>query len=178
MSPKSSRKGFQGMRITNLSDADKAWVQERTELLFGGNFLVSRETVHDPTKLPGFIAIQDGERVGLATYDLQGDRCEVVSLDALCQYMGIGTELLQAVESAARAEGCKTLWTITTNDNLDALRFFQRRGFTISAFRIGGMDKIRMIKPGIPQTGCYGLPVRDEIELSKPVEPGKGWRVV
>jgi len=166
------------MQVTNLSDADKAWVRERTELLFSGTFLVSGEVVHDPTELPGFIAVQDGERVGLVTYHIVEDRCEVVSLDALCQYMGIGSELLQAVESAARAAGCTSLWAITTNDNLDALRFFQRRGFEVKNFRIGGMEKIRMLKPSIPQTGCYGIAIRDEIELEKPIEPGKGWRVV
>ena len=166
------------MQITNLSTADQLWVRERTELLFGGTFLVSRELVHDPTELPGFIAVQDGERVGLATYHIEGDRCELVSLDALCQYMGIGSELLQAVEAAARAEGCTHLWAITTNDNLDALRFFQRRGFTVSDFRIGGMEKIRMLKPNVPATGCYGIAIRDEIELEKPIESGAGWRMV
>jgi ribosomal protein S18 acetylase RimI-like enzyme len=166
------------MRITKLSDADQAWVRERTELLFSGTFLVSREIVHDPTELPGFIAVQDGERVGLATYHIEGERCELVSLDALCQYMGIGTELLQAVEAAAAAAGCRCVWCISTNDNLDALRFFQRRGFVVSDFRIGGMEKIRMLKPNIPATGCYGIAVRDEIELEKPLDPGKGWRVV
>jgi GNAT superfamily N-acetyltransferase len=102
----------------------------------------------------------------------------VVSIDALCQYMGIGTALLQAIESAARAEGCTGLWLITTNDNLDTLRFFQRRGFHVSDFRIGGMDKIRLLKPNIPASGHYGIPVRDEIELQKSLEPGKGWRMV
>ena len=166
------------MQITHLSEADQAWVRERTELLFGGTFLVSREVVHDPTELPGFIAVQDGERVGLATYHIVGNRCELVSLDALCQYMGIGSDLLQAVEAAAREAGCSHVWCITTNDNLDALRFFQRRGFAVSDFRIGGMEKIRMLKPNIPAVGCYGIAVRDEIELEKPVETGKGWRVV
>ena len=166
------------MLIRQLSDADKAWVLERTELLFGGNFLVSRDVVHDPTTLPGFIAVQDGERVGLATYHLGNDRCEVVSIDSLCQYMGIGTDLLDAIETAAREAGCSHLWTITTNDNLDALRFFQRRGFAVTSVRPGSMEKIRMLKPGIPQKGCYGIAIRDEIELEKPVESGKGWRVV
>ena len=166
------------MNIATLSEVDKAWVRERTELLFGGTFLVSRDMVHDPTQLPGFIAEQDGERVGLATYHIENDLCEVVSIDALCQYIGIGSQLLLAVEAAARAEGCTRLWCITTNDNVDALRFFQRRGFVITAFRLGGMEKIRMLKPNIPQVGAYGIPIRDEIELEKPIEPGKGWRVV
>jgi N-acetylglutamate synthase-like GNAT family acetyltransferase len=166
------------MQIRPLSAADKAWVLERTELLFSGTFLVSRDIVHDPTRLPGFIALQDGERVGLATYHIGDESCEVVSLDALCQYMGVGSELLLAIEAAARAEGCTRLWCITTNDNVDALRFFQRRGFTISDIRLDSMQKIRLLKPGIPLAGSYGIPVRDEIELEKIIAPGKGWRVV
>jgi len=166
------------MQVRPLTDTDKTWVQERTELLFSGTVLVSRETVHDPTKLNGFIAAEDDERIGLVTYHIDGDLCELVSIDALCQYIGVGTSLLEAVENAARKAGCKSVWVITTNDNLDALRFFQRRGFAISAFRIAGMDNIRQIKPGIPLTGSYGIPIRDEVELSKSVEQGRGWRTV
>jgi len=166
------------MEIIPLRDSDVAWVRERTELLFSGKFLVSGDVVHDPTRLPGFVAIQDGERVGLATYHIADGDCEVVTIDALCQYMGIGTALLDAVESAARAEGCGCLWVITTNDNLDSLRFFQRRGFVIREVRIDSMPKIRALKPGIPLTGAYGIPIRDEVELERRLEDGKGWRTV
>lgn len=166
------------MEVRPLSDADKAWILERTELLFSGTFLVSRDTVHDPTSLPGFIAVESGERIGMVTYHRDDDQCELVSIDALCQYIGVGTALLEAVENEARQCGCSMLWAITTNDNLDALRFFQRRGFVITDFRINGMEKIRQLKPGIPRTGCYDIPVRDEIELSKPVTAGRGWRTV
>jgi hypothetical protein len=68
---------------------------------------------------------------------------------------------------------------ITTNDNIDALRFFQRRGFQIYQVRPNGMDAIRQLKPGVPSTGHYGIPIRDEIEMEKPLaEAGEGWRVV
>lgn len=166
------------MQVRPLSETDKAWVKERTELLFSGTFLVSREIVHDPTELPGFIAAEGDERIGLATYHIDGDQCELVSIDALCQYMGVGTSLLEAVENIARESGCTHVWTITTNDNLDAQRFFQRRGFAIDAYRVGGMEKIRAIKPGIPLTGSYGIPIRDEIELNKSVVQARGWRTV
>jgi GNAT superfamily N-acetyltransferase len=166
------------MLITDLTIADKIWVKGRTELLFGGDYVVSREIIHDPTELPGFIAVDGGERIGLATYHIEGDECELVSIDALCQYIGVGTALLEAVEKAARVAGCKTLWAITTNDNLDALRFFQKRGFVISAYRLDSMDRIRRMKPDIPETGYYGIPVRDEVELEKTIAAGEGWRVV
>lgn len=159
------------MRINELSDDDRIWVKERTELLFGGDFVVSRSEVHDPHKLPGFIATEGRERVGLATYCVYSGECELVTIDALCQFMGVGTLLLEKVEAAARAAGCTKIWTITTNDNLDAQRFFQTRGFTISQVRLGGMAKIRLLKPSVARIGCYGIPVRDEIEFEKRLSP-------
>jgi N-acetylglutamate synthase-like GNAT family acetyltransferase len=157
------------MRVTELTDDDRIWVKERTELLFGGDFVVSRQEVHDPHELPGFIATEGNERIGLATFSVTGDECELVTIDSLCQFMGVGTALLDRVEASARAAGCRKIWAITTNDNLDAQRFFQKRGFVISAYRINGMTKIRLLKPSIPRIGYYGLPIRDEIELAKPL---------
>ena len=124
------------MRISELSDDDRVWVKERTELLFGGDFVVSREEVHDPHKLPGYIATEGNERVGLITYHINGDDCELVSIDALCQFMGVGSLLLEKVERVARRTGCEKMWTITTNDHLDAHRFFQKRGFAVTDVRL------------------------------------------
>ena len=167
------------MLVTDLSDSDRTWVRERTELLFGGDLVVSRDVVHTPADLPGFICAEGNERVGLATFMIDGDRCELVTLDALCQWCGVGTALLEAVEKAAVAAGCTRIWMITTNDNIDALRFFQRREFRISEVRPNGMDAIRKLKPGVPSVGHYGIPIRDEIELEKSLDAhGEGWRVV
>ncbi len=158
------------MRISELSDDDRVWVKERTELLFGGDFVVSREEVHDPHKLPGFIATEGNERVGLITFHINGEYCELVSIDSLCQFMGIGSLLLEKVEEVAHKAGCRKIWAITTNDNLDAHRFFQKRGFTITDVRLGGMTKIRLLKPNVPQIGYYGIAIRDEIEFEKPLD--------
>ncbi|MFN2370787.1 MAG: GNAT family N-acetyltransferase [Candidatus Krumholzibacteriia bacterium] len=159
------------MLVTELSDDDRKWVQERTELLFGGDFVVSRDEVHDPHRLPGYIATEGPERIGLVTYNITGDDCEIVSIDSLCQFMGVGTLLLEKVEEVAQAAGCMRLWAIATNDNLDAQRFLQKRGFVLSAVRLGSMSKIRLLKPNVPKVGYYGIPVRDEIELTKPLPP-------
>ena len=166
------------MIITDLSERDYAWVKGRTELLFGGDTVVSRDVIHRPAELPGFIAVESGERIGLATFHIEDDVCEIVTLDALCQYIGVGTALLRAIEQAARAAGCQRLWLITTNDNVDGLRFFQKRGFVISAFRINSMNRIRQLKPGLSQTGYYDIPIRDEIEMERDISDGDGWRVV
>ncbi len=158
------------MRISELSDDDRVWVKERTELLFGGDFVLSREEVHDPHKLAGFIAAEGNERVGLVTYHIDGSDCELVTIDSLCQFMGIGTLLLEKVEQVALKAGCTKIWAITTNDNLDAHRFFQKRGFTMTCVRLGSMAKIRLLKPNVPKVGDYGIPIRDEFEFEKPLD--------
>jgi hypothetical protein len=58
------------------------------------------------------------------------------------------------------------MWLVTTNDNLEALRFYQRRGFVLSALRAGAVDEARReLKPMIGRVGNFGIPIRDEIEL-------------
>ena len=105
------------------------------------------------------------ERVGLLTYEVIGDQCEVVTLDAFTQFAGVGTALMNRVIDEARTQGCRRLWLITTNDNLDAVRFYQKRGFTIAAVHVNAIAHSRTLKPSIPLIGNYGIPIRDEVEL-------------
>jgi ribosomal protein S18 acetylase RimI-like enzyme len=88
-----------------------------------------------------------------------------VTIDAFERRRGAGTALLEAVVADARAEGASRLWLITTNDNLDSLRFYQRRGFRLAAMHPGAVDDARRLKPTIPQRGEHGISIHDEIEL-------------
>jgi hypothetical protein len=65
---------------------------------------------------------------------------------------------------------------VTTNDNLDALRFYQRRGFRLAVLRPGAVDRSReSLKPGIPETGAGGIRLRDELELQMDLDQvGRG----
>ena len=84
------------------------------------------------------------------------------------QWQRVGTALITAVEQLAAGHGCTRLWLITTNDNVDALRFYQRRGFQLAVIHRHAVDDSRSrLKPEIPVTGAYGIPRRDEIELEK-----------
>ena len=69
----------------------------------------------------------------------------------------------------ARRSACREVWLTTTNDNVDALRFYQRRGFRLAQLRPGAVDQSRQRKPEIPRVGDYGIPLRDEIDLTRPV---------
>jgi GNAT superfamily N-acetyltransferase len=125
----------------------------------------------DPLEHPALLAEDDnGPLLGMLTYvPQQGwEQCEVLTLHASQQWHGAGTALIEAVQLLAARHGCARLWVITTNDNVDALRFYQRRGFELAAVHRGAVDDSRRrLKPEIPVTGAYGIPLRDEIELEK-----------
>ncbi|RME26780.1 MAG: GNAT family N-acetyltransferase [Candidatus Zixiibacteriota bacterium] len=151
--------------VREKAPADSDWVRALLRNT-GGDCVVSRGRKWFPADLPGFVAIDDAnERVGLATYRIENRECELVTLDALKKWQGIGTALLERVAAAARQAGCRRLWLITTNDNIDAIRFYQRRGMHLVAVHVDALTRSRRLKPGIPAIGCYGIPIRDEIEF-------------
>jgi ribosomal protein S18 acetylase RimI-like enzyme len=153
-----------GVEVRPRERADDAWIA-RVLTDWGARRVVSRGRVHDPMTLPGFVALVDGREAGLATYRIDGDACELVTLNSLEEGRGAGSLLIQAVSNAAKTQGCHRLWLITTNDNAHALRFYQRGGFRIVAIHVGAIDESRRLKPEISAVGLDGIPIRDEIEL-------------
>lgn len=102
---------------------------------------------------------------GVITFMLKGEECEITSLDSLHEGKGIGTALINEVLQEAKEKKCRRVFLITTNDNLHALGFYQRRGFELVAVHCGAVNKSRKIKPTIPLIGGNNIPLRDEIEL-------------
>jgi hypothetical protein len=76
-----------------------------------------------------------------------------------------------ALARLLRAQGIAILRVTTTNGNLSALHY-QRRGFRIVAVRPDAAAS-RRTKPGIPEVGEYGIPIRDEIELVLMLDPDR-----
>ncbi|GAB3967966.1 GNAT family N-acetyltransferase [Actinoallomurus acanthiterrae] len=144
---------------------DVTWVREVFTERWGGVISVSRGVAHDTTALPAFMAHLDGDRAGVATYRVDGQECELVTLDSVREGAGVGTALVDAVAGAARAAGAARLWLVTTNDNLRALRFYQRYGFDLVAVHRDAVARSRALKPSIPEVGLDGIPIRHELEL-------------
>jgi GNAT superfamily N-acetyltransferase len=121
-----------------------------------------------PLDHPALVA-RDGELLaGVLTYVLGDRECEILTLHTAARWRGVGTALVEAVERIARDAGCTRLWALTTNDNVDALRFYQRRGFRFAALNAGAVDRSRTrLKPEIPEYGEYGIPIRDELVLER-----------
>lgn len=138
---------------------------------WGSVEVVSRGRLSRPSELPGFVAMLDGQRVGLATYRMDLDECELVTLDAFAPGRGVGAALVDAVADAASDAGCRRMWLITTNDNTPALRFYQRIGMRLAALHRDAVEESRRLKPQISPTGIDGIPIRDELELELLLTP-------
>ena len=110
--------------------------------------------LHRLDDLPGFAAVSaDGTVAGVVTYLIEADVCEVVSIDAVVQGEGVGTALLEATCAAAVAAGCRRVHLITTNDNVDALRFYQRRGFVLIGAAAGSGRRVAPHEAADPAGG-------------------------
>lgn len=157
------------MNIRPLTEADRAWLEEFVPERWGAPTVVGHGRVFRVAELPGFVALEEDEPVGLVTYSIEGEACELVTIDSLREGLGIGSSLLEAVERSARDAGCRRLWLITTNDNLRMLRFAQRRGFSLVALHPNALEESRRLKPEIPLLGLHGIPMRDELELELPL---------
>jgi ribosomal protein S18 acetylase RimI-like enzyme len=151
--------------IRPISSDDRAWVAATTIERWGDETVVGHGVVYHPAELPGFIADRDGTPVGLLTFAIDGEACEVVTIDALVEGIGAGTALLDACAAHARAHGCTRLWLVTTNDNLRARSWYERRGFHVVAVHEGAVARSRELKPSIPLFGADGISITDEIEM-------------
>jgi len=149
------------------SDLDEAWAEDLLARRLGGRVQARLGELVDLLDLDGLVAERDdGGRVGIVSYRRDGeDACELAGLVAERGQEGVGSALVAALRAAVRG-WCTRIWLITTNDNLDALRFYQRRGFELRALHAGAVDEARQtLKPSLPLTGGYGIALRDEIEL-------------
>jgi GNAT superfamily N-acetyltransferase len=152
--------------VRAVTDADRPALAAFVRQRWGSERFAVRGGLFYPAQLPGFVAEGGTGLIGYAAYEVRGDACELMLLEAVGMGAGIGTALVQAVRDAARAAGCQFLLVVTTNDNVDALRFYQRRGFRLATLRPGAVDEARRtLKPEIPEVGDSGIPIRDELEL-------------
>jgi ribosomal protein S18 acetylase RimI-like enzyme len=157
------------IRVRPVVDGDRPMIAWLMVEFWGSELQVVHQSVYRPAELPGLIAERAGRVVGLLTYQVSEEMLEVVTLNAIERRTGVGTILMEAVAADARQLRCHEIRLTTTNDNLDAIRFYQRRGLRLVALRPSAVDRARLEKPEIPRVGDYGIPLRDEIDLVRRV---------
>ncbi|ANF97519.1 GNAT family N-acetyltransferase [Paenibacillus bovis] len=137
---------------------------------WGGTEMVISSGVYDCLELDGYAALTEENHIGgIITFIIksQDDLCEIISLDSLYEGRGTGSQLLAQVEQTAALKGCQEVRLVTTNDNLEALRFYQKRGYRLTALYPDAVRCARLRKPSIPLLSDNGIQIRDELLLSK-----------
>ncbi|MEU5561752.1 GNAT family N-acetyltransferase [Micromonospora musae] len=145
---------------------DRAGVDALHDREWGGPYVIAHDVRYDLRTLSTLVAVDGaGAVLGALAFHCDADGLEVVSVVAAVPGEGVGTALLEAAATRARAAGLHRLWLITTNDNLRAPRFYQRRGLRLIAVDPGAVDRARRLKPEIPFVGEDGIPLHDELIL-------------
>lgn len=127
--------------------------------------MILRGEVINMTAVDGYFVERDGAIAALITYLVRDDVCEITSLDSLIEGRGTGSALVGKVIETARNRGCRKVIVVTTNDNIHAIRFYQKRGFDMARLYHNALSKSRELKPSIPLIGNDGIPLRHEIEF-------------
>lgn len=156
------------MKIIRLNDRLTDKVSRFFIEHWGSTEMVVSTGVYDCAALDGFAALdENNEIIGLITFDQKEKEMEIISLDSLLEGQGIGSLLLEQLEQLAEAENRKHITLITTNDNLHALKFYQKRGYVLARLFPHAVAEARKKKPSIPLIGEHGIPLRDELLLIK-----------
>ena len=146
--------------VRPLREDERDWARVRIAERWSSTIVVAHGVVYEPASLPALVAEHDGHPVGLLTYNVESDECEIVTIDAFDEGRGVGTALIDGV----KAFGHKRLWLVTTNDNSRAQRFYERVGFSLVRVHQGAVERSRELKPEIPLVSDDGTPIRDELE--------------
>ena len=151
--------------VREATDADRAAARELFHRDFGRTKIVAFGEIMDLDEMPALVAVMHAEPSGALAYRLLGDTLHIVALatDPMWQRSGVGGYLVAEAELLARRLGLVRLVISTTNDNLPALYFYQRRGYRLSAIETDSV--IALTHQAFP--GFAGIPVRDEIRLEK-----------
>lgn len=154
--------------VREASDTDRLAARELFLRDFGRTKIVAFGQVVDIDQMPALVAVVHTEPSGALAYRLLGNALHIAALatDPMWQRAGVGTHLVAEAELLARRLGLKRLVVSTTNDNLPALYFYQRRGYRLTELVADSVvAHTHELNPGFA-----GIPVRDEVRLEKTLD--------
>lgn len=155
------------MQVKEITDSNRKKVVEFFKQHWGSAQMIISTGIYECDQLDGFIYEMDERIVGLLTYEVRDEEIEIISLDSVKEGLGIGTKLMNELEQFAKEQGINKITLITTNDNLNALKFYQKRGYRLMKIIPEAVNFARAIKPTIPLNGNDGIPLVDELQLTK-----------
>lgn len=157
------------MVIREAVAEDWAWINANADAV-GGPQVVSNSTLHTLADYPAGIAVTDDSPIGFVVYIPEPPECELLAINVVTQYLGVGSKLMGWAEQQALQQNCTRMWLATTNDNLDALRFYQRRGYRLCELHRDAFADVlaqKGLNPKQRVEGNYNIIIHDELILEK-----------
>ncbi len=114
---------------------DRSWLEERISGGYGAGHLQARRgELIDVLTGDGLVAEGGDGPIGVVLWRVDRDgSTELTYLWAFAPGQGIGSTLVRRMLEAVSLP----IWVVTTNDNIDALRFYQRLGFRLRDLQAG-----------------------------------------
>jgi ribosomal protein S18 acetylase RimI-like enzyme len=138
--------------ITEIKNGEHSLIAPFITEHWGSSMIVSKGKIFNSAELKGFICKENNNIVGLITYRIENNECEIVSLNSTVENRGLGTSLINKMINHSRKNNYQRIWVMTTNDNTKAIRFYQKRGFEWVGYY---KDSIQKSKKSIKVTSCY-----------------------
>ena len=124
-----------------------------------------RKTKYKPAEKDVYIALLNGEKFGLVISCYDEALCEIMNLTVSGTHPQVGKQLILSAVEDAEKHNSERMIEVTTNNNTNALRFYQNMGLPLQELRMDIVKESRKMKPQISMVGnCY-IPIQDEIEL-------------
>lgn len=157
--------------VRPVASGDRDWVAVTLRQEWTSTSVARLGELIEAAGLPGYVAVLDGRRVGLALVDVRDRELEVVAISTTEPRRGVGAALMRRCFTDARAKRCRRVWLVTTNNNIAAIGFYQRVGMDLRSLHWQGVRASRELKPTIPERDAVGIPIDHEIEFELLLEP-------
>ena len=166
------------LEVRDFEPRDREWARRIIAAHQGGDHRVARlGELLDPLEREGVVVDRDGHPVALMTVNESDRGLEILTLHSEVPGIGAGTRLLETAVRVAAASGSPRVWLVTTNDNVEAIGWYLRRGLVVERVHAGAVDRDRVaLKPALPETGAHEIPIRDLVELEHDMADGETLR--
>jgi ribosomal protein S18 acetylase RimI-like enzyme len=144
---------------------DHATVSQQLVAVFSVDHMMIMGRPYPVSELTVLGAYLDDELVGMALWTMKGNLALLAAVVSLTRRRGVARALLDEIVARAKAQKAKRLRSVTTNDNVDALKFYQLYGFKLTTLFVNALDMLRVLHPGLSMIGMNGIARRDVLEL-------------
>lgn len=158
------------VHIGDLCSIEKDSIMAKIKTNWGSTSIVYSGMVYDLNTLKGIALKNNDIIVSILFYQVINKELNIILLESFVKRKGFGRIILQKIKEISKGNKYKRIIVTTTNDNIDAIKFYQLNEFDIIEVKFNAVDLSRKIKPEIPSVGNYGIKIKHELIFGFDIE--------